>query len=105
MLILSRRAAESILIGTDIKVTVLRVKSGEVKIGITAPDHVAIVREEIAHIPHPNRRTAESVAEHLADADPDPDSDDDPNACVHDATKRCECWVMLANGKECPHAG
>ena len=47
MLILSRRENESIIIGDEITITVLSVKGKQVRIGIKAPDHVAVHREEI----------------------------------------------------------
>jgi len=47
MLVLSRRVGEKILIGDDICVTVVRVAQGVVRLGIEAPDKMAIVREEI----------------------------------------------------------
>ncbi len=47
MLVLSRRVGEKILIGQDIVVTVTRIGAKNVAIGITAPDHVNIVREEL----------------------------------------------------------
>lgn len=47
MLVLTRRASESILIGDDIKVTVLAVTAGGVRIGIDAPRDKRINREEI----------------------------------------------------------
>tara|TARA_R110002096_G_scaffold315227_4_gene509461 strand:- start:942 stop:1106 length:165 start_codon:yes stop_codon:yes gene_type:complete len=47
MLCLSRRVGESIIIDGDIKVTVLRINSSQVKIGIAAPDDVLILREEL----------------------------------------------------------
>ncbi len=47
MLVLSRRVGERILIGDDICVTVVRVTQGVVRLGIEAPDKMAIVREEI----------------------------------------------------------
>jgi carbon storage regulator len=47
MLILMRRNGESIKIGDDITVTVLGVKGNQVKIGIDAPDDVAVNREEL----------------------------------------------------------
>jgi carbon storage regulator len=47
MLVLARRAGESITIGDDIVVTVVSTASGQVKLGITAPQHVRVVREEI----------------------------------------------------------
>lgn len=47
MLVLSRKTGERILIGDDIAVTVVRVAQGSVRIGVEAPDDMAIVREEI----------------------------------------------------------
>lgn len=47
MLILKRKVAEKIRIGKDIKITVLSFKCGQVKLGIDAPKHVQVHREEI----------------------------------------------------------
>lgn len=47
MLILTRKTGESINIGDDITVTVLGVQGQQVRIGITAPKHVPVNREEI----------------------------------------------------------
>ena len=47
MLILTRKLGETLIIGDDIKVSVLGVKGGQVRIGIEAPDNVSIHREEI----------------------------------------------------------
>jgi len=47
MLVLSRKVGEKILIGNQISVTVVRVGQGAVRIGVEAPDDLAIVREEI----------------------------------------------------------
>lgn len=47
MLILSRKQGESLLIGDHITVTILSVRPGCIRIGIDAPDDVAILREEI----------------------------------------------------------
>ncbi|MFL2482375.1 MAG: carbon storage regulator [Gammaproteobacteria bacterium] len=47
MLILTRRAGESLMIGEDVSITVLGVKGNQVRIGIDAPKEVAVHREEI----------------------------------------------------------
>jgi len=47
MLVLTRRPGESIIIGDGIKITVVSVGPGRVKIGIDAPPNVRIDREEI----------------------------------------------------------
>ena len=47
MLILTRRANETVVIGAEITVTVLGVKGNQVRIGVYAPRNVAIHREEI----------------------------------------------------------
>ena len=47
MLILSRRVGQSVVIGDDITITVLRFKKGQVSIGVNAPKEVAVHREEI----------------------------------------------------------
>lgn len=50
MLVLSRKVGESIYVGKDITVTVVRFsKDGRVRIGIEAPKNVRILRNEIAH--------------------------------------------------------
>ena len=47
MLVLSRKANESILIDGRIKVRVLKIKGNQVSIGIDAPKEVAIIRSEL----------------------------------------------------------
>ena len=48
MLILSRKIHESIQIGGDITVSIVKLTAGNVKLGFTAPKDVNIVRSEIA---------------------------------------------------------
>jgi carbon storage regulator len=47
MLILTRRVGETVMIGEEVTVTVLGVKGNQVRIGVNAPKHVAVHREEI----------------------------------------------------------
>ncbi|QLB13836.1 carbon storage regulator CsrA [Bisgaardia hudsonensis] len=47
MLILTRKAGESLLIGDDISITILNIRGNQVKIGVNAPKEVSVHREEI----------------------------------------------------------
>ena len=47
MLVLTRKLNESIMIGDDVKITIVDVKGDQVKLGITAPRQVAVHREEV----------------------------------------------------------
>lgn len=46
MLVLSRKSKESVLIGTEIEVVVIEVKGGRVRLGISAPRSVPVVRDD-----------------------------------------------------------
>ena len=47
MLVLSRKVGERVLLGDNIRITVVRVSGGGVRLGIEAPEDVAVVREEV----------------------------------------------------------
>jgi carbon storage regulator len=47
MLIVTRRMGETVMIGSDVTVTVLSIKGSQVRIGIAAPESVAVHREEV----------------------------------------------------------
>jgi len=47
VLVLTRRANESIMIGSHIKINILQCEDGKVKIGIDAPKNIKIYREEV----------------------------------------------------------
>ena len=47
MLVLTRKLMEKLYIGDDICVTVVRLDSGQVRLGIEAPREVAVVRAEL----------------------------------------------------------
>jgi carbon storage regulator len=59
MLILTRRAGETLRIGDEIEVTVMAVNGSQVRIGINAPRNIAVDREEIAER---KRRDREALA-------------------------------------------
>lgn len=59
MLVLTRRRDESIIIGDDIKIIIVDVRGEQVKLGIDAPRHIPVHREEIyKEIQEENRRAA-----------------------------------------------
>ncbi len=47
MLVLTRKAGEGIIIGDDIKITVVELKGGGVRIGIDAPRETKVHRQEV----------------------------------------------------------
>ena len=47
MLILTRRVGEKVIIGENVTVTMLGVKSNQIRIGIDAPRDITVNREEI----------------------------------------------------------
>ncbi len=55
MLVLSRKVNERILIGEDVVISIVRLEGNQVRLGITAPRDVRVVRSEIAHRSHRDR--------------------------------------------------
>ena len=47
MLVLTRKAGESIVIGSDIRVTVLEMQGRQIRLGIEAPADVSVHRGEV----------------------------------------------------------
>jgi carbon storage regulator len=47
MLVLTRRRGEGVTIGPDIRVVVLSTHGGQVRLGIEAPKHVEVHRDEV----------------------------------------------------------
>ncbi|MPM96993.1 Translational regulator CsrA [bioreactor metagenome] len=47
MLVVTRKKGESILIGDDIEITIAKIDDGSVKIAISAPKEVTILRKEL----------------------------------------------------------
>jgi carbon storage regulator len=75
VLVLTRHAHQSIVIGHDVVVTVLEVRGDQVRLGITAPKHIQVHREEVfVALTAANRQAATSAAalEVLEKLQPDP---------------------------------
>jgi carbon storage regulator len=71
MLVLTRKLGENIRIGDSVKITVLEVRSGQVKLGIEAPPEIKVHREEIyARIQEENRRAQHWKSEASSGAAP-----------------------------------
>ena len=47
MLVIGRKKGESLLIGEDIEITIIKIENGSVKIAINAPKEVSILRKEL----------------------------------------------------------
>jgi carbon storage regulator len=51
MLVLSRKPLQKIVIGSDILVTVVKIERNQVRLGISAPPGIPILREELTSKP------------------------------------------------------
>jgi carbon storage regulator len=60
MLIISRKSGESFLIDDSIEVTVLDVSNDKIKIGISAPQHIKIIRKELKETESANLEAAQA---------------------------------------------
>lgn len=59
MLVVSRKKGESILIGDDIEITIAKIDDGSVKIAISAPKEVTILRKELySEVQEENKQAA-----------------------------------------------
>jgi len=63
MLVLTRKLNEEIIIGDGIRLTVVEIAPGRVKLGITAPRHVKVDRAEI----HERKQSEGEIKSELAD--------------------------------------
>ena len=63
MLVLTRREGESLRIGPDVRVTIVTLAGGQVRIGVEAPDSVFVHREEVwKRLEDSNREAARGAA-------------------------------------------
>jgi len=63
MLILRRKIGQSIVFAGDIRVTILNIRGGQVKIGIEAPTSVPILRGELEALEPTGQQPASSFSE------------------------------------------
>jgi carbon storage regulator len=47
MLLLTRRAGESLIIGDETTITILSIKGNQIRLGIEAPKNIAVNRSEV----------------------------------------------------------
>ncbi|MBI3803053.1 MAG: carbon storage regulator CsrA [Nitrospirae bacterium] len=75
MLVLTRKLGEEIVIGEEIRVIVVEIKRGAVKLGIAAPPHTSIHRQEVfSKIQDENKKAGvlpENIREILKNAKPE----------------------------------
>ena len=58
MLILRRKAGETLLIGDEVKITVMDVYEGGVRLAIDAPKRISVLRSELVQAANANRDAA-----------------------------------------------
>ncbi len=83
MLVLSRRANESILIGDNILVTIKKIQGNRVKLSIDAPPSVRIVRGELEDQPRPEVHRSRHLPAMAED-----------RSCLHVESNRGGCLAM-----------
>lgn len=60
MLVLSRHRDESIMIGDDVVVTIVDIRGDKVRLGIKAPQHIPVHRQEVYEaIQRENRKASQ----------------------------------------------
>ena len=65
MLVIRRRAGESILIADDVEIEILEITPTRVKLGVKAPKEVPVLRKEVRLTQDRNRAAALEVPLHL----------------------------------------
>jgi carbon storage regulator len=68
MLVLSRKQGEEVVIGNNIRLTVVAIRGNEVRLGVTAPRNVSIQREELC----PKAEDFETLAVRPATSEAEP---------------------------------
>jgi carbon storage regulator len=68
MLVVTRKTEESVIIADNIEITVLEVAKDRVKLGISAPKDVKIIRNELLHAQETNLDSSKAVPKGAIDA-------------------------------------
>jgi carbon storage regulator len=68
MLVLTRRAGESVMIGNDVIITVLEARGDVIRLGIQAPRDIQVHREEVYRELQVSNREAASPADDAVEA-------------------------------------
>lgn len=66
MLVISRKAGEAFLIGENIEISVLEVVGDKIKLGISAPRDVRVIRKELKETEQLNREAARASTDLLS---------------------------------------
>lgn len=68
MLVVTRKTEESVIIADNIEITVLEVAKDRVKLGISAPKDIKIIRNELRHAQETNLDSSQAVPKDALDA-------------------------------------
>ena len=68
MLVITRKADESLLIADNIEVTVLEISGDRVKLGVSAPRDITIIRYELVTAQNANRVAAQQISKDALNA-------------------------------------
>ncbi|SHE47077.1 carbon storage regulator, CsrA [Thermoanaerobacter uzonensis DSM 18761] len=66
MLILTRKVGQAIIIGEDIEIRILEIDDGQIKLGVTAPKNISVLRKELIEIKDENLKAASVNKEALS---------------------------------------
>jgi carbon storage regulator len=91
MLVMSRARGESVVIGNDIRITVVGIRGSQVRLGVAAPTHVPVHRQEVHDAIHGREPQSSMNSGTLIPPNPDepvPDAIVDlPPAAGHNARR------------------
>ncbi|HBI53194.1 MAG: carbon storage regulator CsrA [Ruminiclostridium sp.] len=68
MLVVTRKTEESVIIADNIEITVLEVAKDRVKLGISAPKDIKIIRNELRNAQETNLDSSQAVSKDALDA-------------------------------------